>query len=540
MAMTEEEIRRRLEEDIAATGSLPSPITAPAAGPEGLGPIAQQVAPAPATAPATAAPAPAVPLAVAAQPTGFTMSQPPPPPPPPAPPPPVPAASTLTGLPEGDLGDYARDWMAGPNRFLSDLVTQTRATGDERRAFQNEEAVRRLDEWAAGRGLTGSSLEGEERVRLEDALGRARSQEELALLEMMANAEAGDRLGAGQFGLGVAELGRATSLEQQRIDIDRERLAEETQQFEQQFGLAEGELDLRAEQIREQARLEGRSLDIQESRDLADQELRRESMQHEFRMQTDVLSQRESEFARSQNLNEREFLADQDRFTQQFGEQVATRLQQDAQFTTALASDEARFAMDAGLRQSALDLQREGMTADEAFRRAALDQERQLTETAQELQRLGMTQEDAYRWAALNQDSDFRQQVIDLESEGMDLDEAFRRAELDFRNTVSERQDETTRMAILIQAMSALGQWGGLGGDLSAIMDLILEGQAPAPDRDESGGDDSPRSGDDTGTDDREDLGADRGDDTTEDDETYWSLFNDEILNRNTGTGLNP
>lgn len=430
------------------------------------------------------------------------MAPPPPPPPPPAPPPSTAPNPMLgTGMPgtpspstvpddgglSADLEAYARSFMSEPNRFLSDLVTQTREAGDLRRAESRERAGANIDELISSRGLVGSSIEADIRSDLERRLAADVSAEERELLNMLASYEAQDRLAGGEFGLDVAEFGRNTSIAQRELDLRAQELMQEAELEGRSLDLQEArdlanqelsqqQIDLRAQELMQTAELEGRALDIEEARNIAEQDIAREQMEHEFRLQTNELSQRESEFARTHGLDEREFLAEQDRFAQQFGEQVATRLQQDEHFRATLAAEDARFAVDSGLRERALDLQAQGMTMDDAFRRAALEQERDLTLSAQDLTRLGIDRDDAYRYAALEQDAGFRQRAQDLQEQGMQLDEAYRRAELEFRERDAERRDQSTRLAILVQTLNALGGLNGLGMDAEDIVRAITSG----------------------------------------------------------------
>lgn len=311
-----------------------------------------------------------------------------------------------------DLSEYAADWMQNPNRFLSDFVTQTREAGDLRRQQQREESTRGIEEWAASRGLTGSSLEGEQRIQLEQALDRNRAQEEQALTEALASYEAMDRLAAGEYGLDVFDATQRGTLAY-------------------------------------------------------------DQMAHELALQGNELGQRESEFARNFGLDERQFSAQMDQFADQMALQREQMAQDNEHFSRALESEEARYAMDSDLRSRALDLQEQGMQMDEAFRQAQLEQDERLRTEALRLEERGMNLDDAYRYAALSQDDKFRTRALDLQKEGMDLDEAFRRAELDYRREAEERRDETTRRAILIDALKALHQVGGLG-DVENLLDLIM------------------------------------------------------------------
>lgn len=339
---------------------------------------------------------------------------------PPAAPTPIPVAATggtpmansppppPPPTPTLDLTGYASDWMKNPNRYLSDLVTKTREAGDLRREEQGGNAGRNIDEWSAQRGLTGSSYEGEQRVDLERKLRADLAGEERDILDMVASRESSDRLAAGNFGLDVQKYGS-------------------------DYGLA------------------------------------REQMQHELRLQGNEIGQRESEFARSQGMDERKFVAEQDQFAKLYSEQIATRMQGDSQFAATLAQQDSHFAIDSGLREKALDLQSKGMAMDEAFRQASLLQEKELTTSAQDLQRLGLQQEDAYRYAALNQDAGFRQRALDLQQQGQTADQAFRTAELEFRQKSTER-------ATLVQLLSVLDSMGGFGDTARKTLEGLLGG----------------------------------------------------------------
>lgn len=404
------------------------------------------------------------------------------PPPPPMPPPPPPELTNL--IPK--VGDFASDWMSTPNRYLSPLATATRAESEARLGKGEQDAQRKIEEWAAGRGLVGSSYEGDQQMQLQGELDRSRRGEEVDLLQMLANAETLDRERAGQYGLDTVragdvmgldrykaqleaaqlaeaqrQFGGTLDLSQQQIDLrakelmqqesqfgremsfeeaqaeasrqlTREGMGQQESQFGRTLGLSQQDVDLRAKQLQQQAELEGRSLDIQEARDQATQELQREGMAQQERMFTSEMGQRESEYARSLGLDERQFAEEQSQFAKQYQEQIDSRFQQNDQFTKALASEDARYATDVGLRSRALDLQKEGMDADTAYKQAALEQEKDLSTEALRLQELGINNEDSYRYAALTQDDKFKQLQVDAQNRGMDIEESFRQAELEW------------------------------------------------------------------------------------------------------------
>lgn len=155
---------------------------------------------------------------------------------------------------------------------------------------------------------------------------------------------------------------------------------------------------------------------------------------------------------------------------------MADLAQRDEHFGRTLQSEDARFAVDTGLREKALALESRGMDLNEAYRQAALEQERELQLGAQALTRAGMELDNAYRYAALSQDSEFRDRALVLQEEGMELDEAFRQAELEFRERSTER-------ATNVDLLGALSQHGGLTDEARDLLAQYL-GEEPG----ESGG----------------------------------------------------
>jgi hypothetical protein len=91
----------------------------------------------------------------------------------PAPPPaPPPAPAGLEDLTQQTIG-AAGDWLTQTNPYLSPLVQATRQSGEAQLAEQERQATRGIEEWAAQRGLVGSSYEGEQMVDLQGELQRA-------------------------------------------------------------------------------------------------------------------------------------------------------------------------------------------------------------------------------------------------------------------------------------------------------------------------------------------------------------------------------
>ena len=147
--------------------SFPSGTAVPTAPANGAGTAQNGATPATTAAPAAPAATPTTPAGPGTGPVGTpTYAPPPPPPPAPAPPGGAPRAST-------DVADFAQQWMETPNRYLSELATKTREAGDLRRTAAREKAGVGIEEWAAKRGLLGSSYEGQQRAGLEGQLAAA-------------------------------------------------------------------------------------------------------------------------------------------------------------------------------------------------------------------------------------------------------------------------------------------------------------------------------------------------------------------------------
>lgn len=513
----------------------------------------------------------------------------------------APTAATAASTPKPDLTTQleqtASTWLDNPNRFMSDLVTKTRESGDQRRQLAREAAGRDMDEWVSQRGLVGSNIEGDAKSDLSRKLSADLSAEELALQDMLAKYESMDKLAAGEFGrdvsgqqqqnsqfeqgLGISQQevdlraeeirtqagleGRSLNLQESRDQATREiqlgqlgisqqdiglrakalqqdyelegrslTLQESRDEAQREFqlgqlGVSKDELKLRATELQQQAALEGRSLDLQEARDQASTELRREELDTQLQLQTNELTQRESEYARGLGLDEKKFIADQDQFSKEFAlDEESVRGGRNVTdpvtgvTTWVRTSEMERFAIDAGMRERALDLQESGQDAEAAWRQAALDSEEMLETSRQALVKIGMTNDDAYRYAALNQDSGFRDRALDLQKEEMDADagfrqsaqelqeavlkggyevtnpdgtkrfiqtadEAYRQAEREFLERAETTRAAQTRLTILVQALDALQGWGGLTGSAADIIKQVMA-DFDVPDLPHSGG----------------------------------------------------
>lgn len=394
----------------------------------------------------------------------------PPPPPPPAPPPPPPELAGLTG----DVAGFARNWMAQPNRYLSDLATATRTAGDARLAKAETDQTRKIEEWAAGRGLVGSSYEGDQMVELAEALRRARSDEERQLLEMLATAETldresafnaglrgaafGDTAGIDRFraGLEGMELSNRMGLDREALQLERDRLAQQGEQFEQELGQEESqfsrglqeqraarldamgisreELSLRATEIQNQAQQAGRRLTLEEAQHQAEVGFRADQIllegralniqeaqnEAEIELATDRLAQEAAQFGASLDFEQ-----------MRFGAEVGLQREQ-------LAQRENEFARSHGLAEREFTDSQNRFAAEISEQIAArIQDENQFTRSLAETS-AGRAMENALRTRAL-----------DLQDEGMGLDEAFRRAELDVDSRIRNRALELEREGML-------------------------------------------------------------------------------------------
>src|SRR3990167_680740 len=244
-------------------------------------------------------------------------------PPPPPPPPPPPDFSELGG----NIAQYPQDWLDQPNRYLGPLATATRRESEARLSKAEQDEIRKTEEWAQSRGLLGSSYEGEQRTALSEGLQRARNEDEARLLEMLASAETEDRRAAIQNALEAARYGETSGLERYRAGLEGYRAGEESR-------IAQADIDLRAEQIQQQASQFGREIDFRTAQAEAERQLERERLEMERELEggrlglsREELAQRESQFTRG--LTEQQAARLQGAgFTQQELDQEAQRLMQ--------------------------------------------------------------------------------------------------------------------------------------------------------------------------------------------------------------------
>lgn len=108
-----------------------------------------------------------------------------------------------------DLNQFARSWMGSYNPLSSEYGTTARAAMEANLRKREQDQIGGIEEWASSRGLVGSSYEGDQRVALNEAQQRARLEEELAIMDMLAQYELQGRSAAGNFGLQTGAFGQS-------------------------------------------------------------------------------------------------------------------------------------------------------------------------------------------------------------------------------------------------------------------------------------------------------------------------------------------
>lgn len=485
-----------------------------------------------------------------------------------APPPPPPPAPDDMGL-DDDIMGYAKDWLGQPNRYLSDLATATREAGERRLSQEEDESLRRIQEWAAERGLVGSSYEGDQLVQAEDRRLSRAAEQERDLLEMLTAYESMDKTAAGQFALQAAERGDTAGLERYLAELEGYRVGEGVQsqrddialrrdalmqeaelegrkltmeeaetyaridhnislleearaQRLQDYGLAQDELDLRAEEIRTSAAAENRRISLAESQHQAEVEFRAEQIRQgdESLSIEAARNQAEQEIAyaeieerrsqRLQNLglakDELELRAEEIRLNAQLrGDEISLQR----------ARDEAEIAYRAEqvrIQDKSLSLEEARNVAESEFRMSQLVQQREIEEArmAQQAQQfadeLGITRLEMEQRmdmfskthaenvaARLQQESqyargledsaaqrameyDLRNRALAIQSQGQGMENAWRTAAL-----AQEKELRNRAMDLEAQGMSADNayRYAALASDerlRSRALDLQKEG----------------------------------------------------------------
>ena len=124
---------------------------------------------------------------------------------------------------------------------------------------------RDIEEWSAGRGLVGSSYEGERRRGTFDDIQRQRMDQETQLQGFLATAETADRQAAGQYGLDTIRSQDVVGLERYRAELEGRQLEEAQRQFGGTLEISQQQIDLRAQELMQQSGQFGERLTFEEA-----------------------------------------------------------------------------------------------------------------------------------------------------------------------------------------------------------------------------------------------------------------------------------
>lgn len=315
-------------------------------------------------------------------------------------------ATGASGLPGPDVSGFASQQMANPSRYDSSIIKQGIDLINQNSEEGRQQGIDQMDEFYSSRGLVGSSVEAKGRGDFLSQLARTKDQAMFDLVREMANTYSQDVSTAGQLGLGARaqelqamgmgsdDAYRYAVLEQSGSQFEQS-LGQRQAEFGGQMGIAQQDVDLRAQQLQQQAQLEGRALSIEEARQQAQEEQYGQALQ----------LQRE-ELAQQLGLDQQALDLQREEMTNRYADSQANRLLQ-----MQLQQGDQDFAriensLNRSLEQQALQLQREGLDAETAWREADRQLEQQLETRALDLQQQGMTLDQAYREAALQLDRD--------------------------------------------------------------------------------------------------------------------------------------
>jgi len=351
----------------------------------------------------------------------------------PAPPPPQPDQYTSYGgsqqaaqTREALLAQIQQQ-LAQPTRFDTDMFNQIRQSqaANLQSEFQGQQQF--LNEEMARRGISASSIAS---GRFGDLLGqqaRALSDLDSRLLQFAAETQAQDRLASLRGGMDFAELASSQDLSEfeanrvgqaQRFqeELQSARFGEEMRQFDVQQALAEllgvgglglqteqvrGDLNLRARQLQQDAFAQGRSLDLQEARDMAQREqfnlsmaTQKEQFQQEIEFRSRQLQQEAALQGRSLDLQQARDIAQREQFDKNLSAQreqfYATLGQNESQFARTM--DEQRELRLQNLGISMSQLEQEALRIQQGDRSLSLQEARDEAEVKYRLERL---QQDA-------------------------------------------------------------------------------------------------------------------------------------------------
>jgi hypothetical protein len=200
----------------------------------------------------------------------------------------------------------------------------------------------------------------------------------------------------GQF---VTQLQEAQEARLQQLGLDTTGLAQSAQALKQQAALEGRSLDiteaynkaeakLRIDALRQEAEISGRQFDLQE----AEQTIQKDQYAAEH-------AQRRDQFADSLGLSTKQYQEEVDARMSEYGDRNAERLLRQGIEEGMLEHDAAQAALNRSLEREALKLQQSGVEAETAWREADRNLQNTLETAAQKLQETGMSNEVAWRKA---------------------------------------------------------------------------------------------------------------------------------------------
>lgn len=343
--------------------------------------------------------------------------------------------------PAGQVNQFASNWMNqanNGNRFTADATQSRLGMLDARRAQRDRAGTAGIEERIAGRGVLGSTIEEgahEEFRQNSEAQMRA---DEAQLLTEMAGIDANDRAAAGQFGIAASEFGRQqgrdaesdrqfdqrygleSTLGMGNLGVAQQQANQQREQYLGQLGISQQEVGLRAQQIQQEAALQGRQMSIQEAQNLASNGIARDRLQQEGQ-----------QFATSSAQDREQYLL-QNGISQQQVTQEAQRIaNQAAQFGQTITLDQARFQAESSLAERTLS-----QRASEFGVTSGQDQQRINNQSSQ------FGQSQVQQESQFARDLEIRSRAQQLTAQGMSQDEAFRRAELEQNYKLEQKRLE--------------------------------------------------------------------------------------------------
>lgn len=371
-------------------------------------------------------------------------------------------APTVNGLPGPDVSSFASQQMASPSRYDSSIVQQGLSLINQESDRSKERGLADMDEFYSSRGLVGSSVESQGRGDFLSQLNQAKEQRMFDLVRDMAATYSQDVGTAGQLGLGaraqeLTAMGmsqdnayRYAVLEQSGGQFQQE-LGQRESEFSRQYGLSGQQLTLERDKLMQQARLEGRSLDIQEATSQAEIGLRAQQLMQQAQAENRSLDlQQARDMAENDQFNQT-LAMQRDQFAQQMGLDVRQLDQQREQYLGEFQSANADRMLRMQLQQSDQDFQRIESALNRTLENRALD-----------LQKMGLDAESAWRYADRMLESQLENRALDLQAQGMTQDQAYRQATLQLDREqmnqaaqIANQQAQLSASDIYLRALAA-------------------------------------------------------------------------------------